>query len=115
MAAPVYIAQAVPDMAGYLIHPALLLGQPVPYVVCGALWLPWRDPATTMPALVLAAVLLLSAVIIYVPMMLAPAATGGDMIGVAYVAISAAMTMAVLLGSAVALLVVRLRRYRSRA
>ena len=115
MAAPAYVALAVPDRAGYLLHPALFLLQPVPYVLCGALWLPRRDPAAATTALVLAVVLLLSTVIAYVPMMWTPAARGGDMMGIMYVALSAAMTVAVLVGSAVAFLVIWLRRHRNRA
>lgn len=105
VATPAYVAYAAPHLAGYLLHPALFLGQMVPYLLCGALWLPWRAPGTVTSALVLALLLLLATAIIYVPMMWAPGARGGDMIGLAYVGVSAAMTIAVLLGSAVALLI----------
>jgi hypothetical protein len=54
-------------------------------------------------------------VIIYVPMMWAPGARGGDMVGLAYVGVSAAMTIAVLLGSAVALLILWWRPRAGRA
>jgi hypothetical protein len=47
--------------------------------------------------------LLLVAVLLYLPMLWAPGARGGDMIGLAFAAISAATTVGLLLGSAVAL------------
>jgi hypothetical protein len=103
---PAYVAHAAPHLAGYLLHPALFLGQMVPYLLCGSLWLPWRAPETAPAALVLASLLLLAAVIFYVPMIWAPGAKGGDMIGVMYVGVSAALTIAVLLGSAVAVIIV---------
>lgn len=105
---PLFLAFAVPDLAGYLLHPAILLGQAVPYVVCAGLWLPWRAPAAGTSAVVLAALLLLAALVLYLPMLAAPGARGGDMIGLAFLAISAVTTGALLVGSAVALLVLKM-------
>jgi hypothetical protein len=42
---PGYVARASPNLAAYLLHPALFLGQLVPFLLCAALWLPWRAPA----------------------------------------------------------------------
>src|SRR5215813_7497652 len=53
---PVYVAHAASHLSVYLLHPVILLGQAVPYVVCAALWLPWRSPTAAAPALILAAV-----------------------------------------------------------
>lgn len=105
VATPAYVAHAAPHLAGYLLHPGLFLGQIVHYLLCGALWLPWRAPGAATTALVLSLLLLVAAVIIYVPMIWAPGAGGGDMVGLALVGVSAAMTVAFLLGSAVALLI----------
>lgn len=102
---PLFLALAAPDLAGYLLHPAILLGQAVPYVLCAGLWLPWRAPAAGTSAVVLATLLLLAALVLYLPMLAAPGARGGDMIGLAFLAISAVTTGALLVGSAVALLV----------
>jgi hypothetical protein len=115
VATPGYIAHAVPDLAGYLLHPALFLGQIVPYALCAALWLPWRTPGTAATALTLSLLLLLAAVVVYGPMLWAPGARRGDMIGVAFLSISAVTTIAVLLGSAVGLLILKVRPHTRRA
>jgi hypothetical protein len=112
---PGYIAHAVPGLAGYLLHPALFVGQMVPYALCAALWLPWRTPGTAATALTLSLLLLLAAVVVYGPMLWAPGARGGDMIGLAFLGISAVTTVAVLLGSAVGLLILRVRPRARRA
>ncbi len=106
---PVYVAYKAPSLAGYLLHPAILLGQLVPYLLCAALWLPWRAPGAATTALVLSALLLLAAVVLYLPMLWAPGARGGDMIGLTFVAISAATAAVLLLASAAAFLVLWLR------
>jgi hypothetical protein len=105
---PLFLAFSAPDLAGYLLHPAILLGQTVPYVVCACVWLPRRAPAAAKSAVVLATLLLLAALVLYPPMLATPGARGGDMIGMAFIAISAVTTGAVLVGSAVALLVLRM-------
>jgi hypothetical protein len=105
---PGYVAYTAPDLAGYLLHPATFLGQLVPYVLCAALWLPWRAPGAATAALTLSALMLVAAVILYGPMLWAPGARGGDMIGFAFIAISAGTTAGLLLGSAVALVVLGL-------
>ena len=102
---PLYLAQAAPHLSGYLRHPVILLGQTVPYLVCAAVWLPWRAPAAAATALILAAILFLAAVVVYLPMLWAPGARGGDMIGLAFILISIVTTVALLLGSAIAGLV----------
>jgi hypothetical protein len=109
LATPGYVAYAAPNLAGYLLHPALFLGQLVPYVVCGVLWLPWRTPGAATVALTLSVLLLLAAMVLYLPMLWAPAARGGDMIGLAFLAISATTTVALLVGSGVALVILWLR------
>ena len=106
---PGYVAHAAPNLAAYLLHPALFLGQLVPYLLCAALWLPWRAPAPAATAAILAGLLLLASVILYGPMLWSPAAHGGDMIGLAFVAISVGMTAGLLVASAVAWLVLWMR------
>jgi hypothetical protein len=107
---PSYVAHAAPDLAGYLLHPALLLGQLVPYLLCAGLWLPWRVPEAATMAVILSGLLLLAGAITYGPMLWAPRARGGDMIGVTFVAISVGTTAGVVLGSGVAFLMLWLRR-----
>jgi hypothetical protein len=107
---PGYLAHAAPNLAGYLLHPALFLGQLVPYLLGAALWLPWRAPAPATAAAILAGLVLLATVILYGPMLWSPATHGGDMIGLAFVAIAAGMTAGVLVASAVAAIVLWMRR-----
>jgi len=106
---PVYIGVAAPHLSVYLLNPVILLGQPVPYLACAGLWLPWRAPAAAKIALVLAALLLLTALVLYVPMLWAPGAQGGDMIGFAFILISTVTTLALSVGSAIAALWLRFR------
>jgi hypothetical protein len=101
---PIYLGLAAPHRSVYLLNPVILLCQPVPYVVCAGLWLPWRALAAARIALVLAGLLLLAALVIYVPMLWSPGAHGGDMIGFGFLLIATVTTLGVLVGSAVAAL-----------
>jgi hypothetical protein len=104
---PIYLARVAPYLSGYLLNTAVLFGQAVPYLVCAALWLPHRSQAATKAGAAIAALLLLAALITYVPKLLAAEKTGGDMIGLAYILISAFTTAGVLIASAVAALLLR--------
>jgi hypothetical protein len=106
---PIYLSYAAPYRAS-LVHPVILAGQVVPYLVCAGIWLPWRASAAATTALILAALLLLTALLLYSPMLWSPEAQGGDMLGLAFILISMVTTAAVLVGSAVALLVLCRRR-----
>ena len=101
---PVYVGLAAPHLSVYLLNPFILLAQPVPYLACAGLWLPWRTPAAAKIALILAGLLLLAALVLYLPMLWAPGARGGDMVGFAFVLISAMTTLALFVGSALAAL-----------
>lgn len=106
---PLYLVRRAPQLSGYLLHPLILTGQTVPYLVCAALWLPWKARDAETAALILAAILLFAALVLYLPMLLAPRTPGGDMVGLAFILISTVTTGAVLLGSAIAGLVLWLR------
>ena len=110
---PLYLGLAAPRLSVYLLNPVILLGQAVPYVVCAGLWLPWRVPATTKAALVLAGLLLTAALVLYLPMLWTPGGQGGDMIGLTFILISIATTLALFLGSGIAALWLRVRRRRA--
>jgi len=101
---PIYLGLAAPHLSVYLLNPFILLGQPVPYLACAGLWLPWRAPAAARIALILAGLLLLAALVLYLPMLWAPGARGGDMIGFAFILISTVTTLALFVGSAMAAL-----------
>ena len=107
---PSYVAYAAPDLAGYLLHPGLLVWQPVPYMLCAVLWLPWRAPEAATVAVFLGGILLLAGAIIYGPMLWAPRAMGGDMIALSFLAITLGTTAGVVLGSGMAFLVLWLAR-----
>jgi hypothetical protein len=106
---PVFVGLAAPHLSVYVLNPFILLGQPVPYVACAGLWLPWRSPAAAKIALILAGLLLLAALVLYVPMLWAPGAQGGDMIGFAFILVSIVTTLALFVGSAIAALGLWLR------
>lgn len=107
---PVWIAYASPDMAGYLLHPQILLWQAMPYVLCAALWLPWKSRPAARAAGILSAVLLLVSMVLHLPMWLAPGSQGGDMIGLTFVAVSLGTTACVLVGSAIGAVAIGARR-----
>jgi hypothetical protein len=112
---PIYLGLAAPHLSVYLLNPFILMCQPVPYLVCAGLWLPWRAPATARIGMTLAALLLLVALVLYLPMLWAPSAYGGDMIGFAFILISTVTSLGVLAGSAIAALGLWLRVRRRRA
>lgn len=107
---PLYLGYVEPSVAGYLLHPVILIGQALPYVLCGVLWLPSRSRETTLAAVIVSGLLLLSGVILYGPILWTAGAHGGDMIGLTFLAVSLGLTAVLLLGSAVAWLVLRLQR-----
>jgi hypothetical protein len=106
---PVYLGLAAPHLSVYLLNPFILLCQPVPYLLCAGLWLPWRALAAARIALILAGLLLLAALVLYLPMLWAPGAQGGDMIGFAFILIATVTSLGVLVGSAIAALGLWLR------
>lgn len=110
---PAYVAFAVPDLANYLLHPAIFLVQLLPYGICAGLWLPRRTPDAAATGVLISALLLLAALVVYVPILWAPGKRGGDMIGLAFVAISAGTVTVLLLASALALLVLRMHGRRT--
>lgn len=106
---PLYLGLAAPHLSVYLVNPVILLGQAVPYLLCAGLWLPWRGSAAARTALMLAGLLLIAALAVYLPMLLSPGGRGGDMVGFAFILISIVTTVAVILGSGIAGLVLWLR------
>ena len=95
------------------MHPAITVVQTLPYVLCATLWLPWRVPEAATAAVVLAALLLVASLLVYTPMLLDPQALSGDMIGLAFVAISIAMIGGLLVASALAWFILWRRRRTS--
>lgn len=110
---PAYVSWAAPHLAGYLRHWSIFVFQFIPYGLFAAIWLPRRSSAAAAAATVLAALLLAGALILYVPVLWAPRAYGGDMVALFYVATSLGTTAAVLIASGVAAVVLWLRRRRA--
>lgn len=111
--APVYVSYRVPYLAGYLMHPLVLASQALPFLLCAALWLPWRTRAAEAPALVISAFALLASGAFHLPNLVLPGRLGGDMVGLAFVAVSGGLTLAVLAASALAGLLLWARSRRS--
>lgn len=88
--------------------------QASPYLICAALWLPRWASSARKGADYVSALMLLTAIAIYVPVLSASRSSGGDMIALAFVAMSLATAAVLLVGSVVAILVLG-RRGASRA
>lgn len=108
---PGYLAVADPELRGYLLHPAIFIVQAAPYLVAGMFWLPFRTKPATTVAQWVAGALLLAACLLYVPMLTGFVPMGGDMVGLAFVAITVATISAITVVTVVAwgLLYVRRR------
>jgi hypothetical protein len=109
---PWYLVHVRPVLAGYLLHPAIFLIQAVPYVVCAALWLPWRSEAAGRAAVVVSSLVLATALVAHLPMLVGARHMGGDMIGLAFVGTAAATSVVVLAASVVAAVAMWWRRGR---
>ena len=112
LATPGYLAFAHPGLRGYLLPPVLFAGQAAPYLLAAALWLPWRSPPATTIGLGLAGVLLLTAGLLYIPMLTGLVPMGGDMVGLAFVSIAAATALVLVVATLVAHGLLYLRRRR---
>ena len=113
VATPFYLSYSRPSVAVYLLHPSVYVLQALPYGLAAALWLPrwsWRGDATST---VLAALLLATSLALYGPVVLAPRQWGGDMIALAFLAMSGATTAVILILSGVTALIVWLQRPRA--
>jgi hypothetical protein len=107
---PAYLAAVSPDLAGYLLHGSLFFIQLIPFALCAVLWLPRKSRAARATALVLSAVMLLMAIVVYLPLLWSAGRRGGDMIALTFLATSAATVVLLLVGSVIGALVVRYRR-----
>ena len=92
---PIVLALTRPGLRGYLLQPEIIAGQCLPYVLAALLWLPWRAPDGIRAGQVLAGLLLLSAVLLYIPVLTGLLPTGGDMVGLGYLLIAAVTTAAI--------------------
>jgi hypothetical protein len=96
----------------YLRHPAVFTMQAVPYLLAAAFWLPVRSPPLHTIGLVVAWVMLVTAALVYVPMLTGWFPMGGDMVALAFAVIDVVTICLVLLVTLVAHIVVRLRADR---
>lgn len=112
---PGFLALARDDLRGYLLHPAIFVMQATPYLLAGAFWLPFRTKPATTVAQWIAGALLLAALLLYLPMVTGLLPTGGDMVGLTFVAITVVTISAIAVVTVVAwgLLYVRRRRVES--
>jgi len=111
---PAYVAYAMcggqPVYWVQHLNPTLFW-QSMPYLLCAGLWLPWRARETTTVGIVLSWLLFTVIVVLYVPEL---QAKGCDFRGIFFDAIAMWMTLAVLVYSGIALLILRLLRMKRR-
>jgi hypothetical protein len=88
VATPCYLAYSRPGLAGYLLHPGVFVLQGLPYAVAAALWVPAWSWGSDKASVVLAALLATTSLAMYTPVLWAPAQWGGDMISLAFLAMS---------------------------
>jgi hypothetical protein len=107
---PVVVGLASPSLAGYVMHPPLIVFQATPWLLCAALWLPRRGPTSARIALVLSTVMLVGALVLYLPVLWSLETMGGDMIGLYFAGASYGTTAFVVLGSFVGWILLWIRR-----
>ena len=93
---PWYIPIAVPGTRVYHRNGFVLVTQTLPYLLCAALWLPWKHPSTPKVAFRLSLLLFVAACLLYVPIFIDPRMVGGDMVGLGYILVCLVTTGAVL-------------------
>jgi hypothetical protein len=86
----------------YLLQPGLFLIQAIPYLVAGALWLPWRSSDAARTAGILARALFFAAAVFYATMLTGIFPVGGDMIGLGFLLIALFTIALVVAGTVVA-------------
>lgn len=109
---PVYLA-FTRGLEVYLIDPTLLLAQAFPYLLACAFWAPYRTPPATSIGLGLAIVLLVTAGLIYIPMLTGLFPMGGDMVALTFIGVDAVTTLAVLVVTAIAYALLYFHRQRT--
>ena len=112
---PVYLIHARPDSEVYHRNAFVFACQIIPYALCAALWLPWRNPSAPRIAFGLGMLLFVAACALYVPVFLHPELGGGDMVGLGYILICLVTTGAVVVISIVAAITVVVRQRAGRA
>ena len=108
---PAYIAYAIPGSGVYHRNLMVLVTQTLPYFVCAVLWLPSRHPSAPRIVFNLATLLFAAACVLYVPSLVHPR-SGGDMVGLFYIIACLVTTLAVVVISLIAFVVLLFRRSR---
>jgi hypothetical protein len=100
------LASGVPLVLGHtssrlntvtLRDPDLAIWQLIPYVLCGALWLPWRGTFARRAGRGVAGLLFVASAAIYLPMLVHPEWLSGDMVGLAFILVTVAVGAGVLI------------------
>jgi hypothetical protein len=107
---PVVVGLASPSLAGYVLHPPLLVFQATPWLLCAGLWLPRGDPTSGRIALVLSSVMLVAALVLHVPVLWSLETVGGDMSGIYFAGAAFGTTAFVVLGSLIGWMLRWIRR-----
>jgi hypothetical protein len=110
VATPWLLAHSRPGVAPYLLHPAVFLIQPLPYVLAAALLVPEWGWSSDRVSLIVAGIVSAVSLMLYVPVLSAQGQWGGDMIALAFLAMSGAVVVVVVVASGVGALVHRRSR-----
>lgn len=112
---PAYLALS--GAGANLLHPEIFAVQTTPYLLAAVLWLPVRSAPSLTAGQWVAGLLLLTAAVLYLPMVTALVPMGGDMVGLAFT-FTTGITLVVLAAATViahAVLYLRRRGARDRA
>ena len=105
LAGPAYLSYSSSSARFYLLRPVLFMIQAFPYVLFSALWLWRKGDRALWIGRALSFLMLGSALILYVPMLIAPRSYGGDMIALLFGIICLVTTIALLVLSGIAAVV----------
>lgn len=105
---PAYLALS--RIGANLLHPEIFAAQTTPYLLAAAFWLPVRSAPALTAGQWVAGLLLLTAAVLYTPMLTGLVPMGGDMVGLVFI-FTAGITLVVLVvATVIAHAVLYLRR-----
>jgi hypothetical protein len=84
----------------------------IPYMICGVMWLPSDSARVQKASIAISSLLLFGTLWFYAPMLLNPSQVAGDMVGVGFAFVPIALTIGLLVISALVGIALALKRPR---